>query len=304
MRIARADQESFYADMAPQTPSPAREPRHGAQARLRFLDETAFWEGRLNRSDLMQRFGVSVPQATADLAQYQAMAPGNLIYDRHSKAYLAAPSFQPAFGTPSAEEWLRAGGTDVAAMPVEPLPLPRRTLDPWVLRRLLAVWRARRAVRVLYQPVDDRFPEPAWRWVSPTAFASDGLRWHLRAYNHDAARHEDLLLPRMFELGEERDCEPPSTDVLWEEKVLVRLRPAASLSPSQRQAVAADYGMANGETDVEVRAAMLASFLRRLRLDVGSRLIEVVNADEVQAAVRRVDATFGGAGVSAQSAKA
>jgi hypothetical protein len=48
-------------------------------------------------------------------------------------------------------------------------------------------------------------------------------------------------------------------------------------------------------TEVTVRAAMLASFLRRMRLDVGSRLIEVVNAEEVQAAIGRVDATFGGA---------
>ena len=49
----------------------ARDPadmRHGARARLRYLDERAFWEGRVNRSDVMERFGVSVPQATADLA--------------------------------------------------------------------------------------------------------------------------------------------------------------------------------------------------------------------------------------------
>ena len=68
-----------------------------ARTRLRFLDEQAFWEGRVNRADLMDRFGVSVPQATNDLSRYQELAPENLAYDKRAKAYLTTQTFVPVF---------------------------------------------------------------------------------------------------------------------------------------------------------------------------------------------------------------
>jgi hypothetical protein len=36
------------------------------------------WEGGINRADIMERFGVSVPQASKDLSLYEEKAPGNL----------------------------------------------------------------------------------------------------------------------------------------------------------------------------------------------------------------------------------
>jgi len=53
--------------------------------------------------------------------------------------------------------------------------------------------RAGLALHVLYQPMNQ--PDPSWRWLSPVAFASDGMRWHPRAWNHDAGRHEHLRMP-------------------------------------------------------------------------------------------------------------
>jgi hypothetical protein len=275
------------------TPPPA-DLRHGARARLRFLDEQAFWEGRVNRVDLMERFGVSVPQATADLGKYQELAPGNLFYDRHAKAYLTAETFQPLFGAPPAEGRLQhlAGADGAGGFPVEALPLPQRALDPWLVRRVVRALRARRSLHVLYQSMEPTEPDPIWRWITPRAVASDGLRWHLRAFSHDAARFEDLVFPRMFEIGEERDAEAVPSDLAWERRVTVRLRPAKTLSASQQRAVAVDFRMEDGFVEVEVRAAMLASFLRRMRIDRSGRLIELANQEEVEATLSKVNAAF------------
>ncbi len=51
------------------------------------------WERRINRMDLTEHFGISIPQASLDIAKYTELAPNNLIYDRSSKTYTAAPSF-------------------------------------------------------------------------------------------------------------------------------------------------------------------------------------------------------------------
>ena len=45
--------------------------RWGQERRLEFIDFRLYWEGRINRSDLIDFFGISVPQASLDLAKYQ-----------------------------------------------------------------------------------------------------------------------------------------------------------------------------------------------------------------------------------------
>ncbi len=272
-------------------PPPPRDLRWSEEARLRAIDAAAFWEGRVNRADLIGRFGISVPQATNDLREYQARAPANLRYDAREKAYLAEAGFEPLFGTPSAEAWLDAGENGVgAAMPVARTPVPVRRIDPWTLRKLLMVRRAGTAVRVFYQPMDQ--PEPSWRWVSPMALGGDGFRWHLRAWNHDSGRHEDLLFPRMLKLGRERPSEPAPVDEDWERQVIVRLRPAQKLSDGQRKVVEADYAMKDGEARLEVRAALLFLFLRRMGLDRGDGSIEVANRGELDAEIAKIRSRF------------
>ena len=273
---------------------PLRSPgemRWSQEARLRAIDEAAFWEGRVNRAGLLRRFGISVPQATNDLRDYQARAPGNLRYDTREKAYVAEPAFKPLFGAPSAEAWLLdAEAGSGRAMPVAVTPRPARLVDPWVLRRVAKFRRDGMALRVLYQSMAE--PEPRWLWISPVAFGSDGIRWHLRAWNHDAARHEDFLFPRMLELNGERAAGPVPVDADWHRMVPVRLRPAARLSPGQRRVIETDYGMAGGEVCLEVRAALLFLFLRRLGLDRPDGLVEVANLPEVEDALGEVRARF------------
>lgn len=153
------------------------------------------------------------------------------------------------------------------------------------------------ALRVLYQPMDR--PEPAWCWISPLAFGSDGTRWHLRAWNHDAGRHQDMLFPRMVALDGERPGGEVPPDLDWERLVEVRLRPASRLSPGQRRVIEADYGMDGGEVRLPVRAALLFLFLRRVRLDREDGLVELANRAAVEATLAEIAARFEGDTASA-----
>ena len=48
--------------------------RRGVQSRLEFIEFRLFWEGHVNRSDLIEVFGVSINQASTDLNRYLGLA--------------------------------------------------------------------------------------------------------------------------------------------------------------------------------------------------------------------------------------
>ena len=77
--------------------------RWGVRQRLEFIETRLFWEGRINRGDLTEFFGISVPQASADIRLYQEKAKGNIEYDKNKKFYSASANFKPVFIEPNAD---------------------------------------------------------------------------------------------------------------------------------------------------------------------------------------------------------
>lgn len=59
--------------------------RWGVERRLEFIEFRLFWEGRVNRGDVMEKFGLSVNQASSDLNRYISFAPENMIYDKSAR---------------------------------------------------------------------------------------------------------------------------------------------------------------------------------------------------------------------------
>lgn len=55
--------------------------------RMRFISEFIVKNGHINRSDLKEEFGISTPQASLDLQEYQKLYPGELVYDLNRKHY-------------------------------------------------------------------------------------------------------------------------------------------------------------------------------------------------------------------------
>lgn len=254
--------------------------RWGVEKRLEFIEFRLFWEGGINRADIMERFGVSVPQASKDLSLYEEQAPGNLFYDKREKRYFASPKFKPVFLKPEADLYLAqlrslsdrelsADETWLSEIPeADAMPVPHRSVEVAVLRPLLTAIRQRRAIEILYQSMNPKRSEPTWRWITPHAFGNDGLRWHVRAFCHIDRKFKDFLLSRCIEArGEAEAGARPEDDVFWNEKFSVILSPNPALNENQRAVVAQDYDMEDGRVTVPVRKALLYYFQKRLRLD-------------------------------------
>lgn len=59
--------------------------------RIEWIAETLRVFGFINRDHLMRKFEISRPQASADLREFMRQHHGAMIYDSHSKRYVATP---------------------------------------------------------------------------------------------------------------------------------------------------------------------------------------------------------------------
>jgi predicted DNA-binding transcriptional regulator YafY len=261
------------------SPSSRAPGRWSQDRRLEFIDFRLRWDGRLNRSDLTDFFGISVPQASLDIAKYTELAPTNLNYDRSSRVYIASTDFKPLYPSSDSGRYLNellshACGLDSEesgfitwAPPVATVPHPGRTIRVDVLVPLLRAIRERCAIRVLYQSMTR--PQPSPRTISPHALAHDGFRWHARAYCHMRNQFLDFVVARMLEVDSfEPAAASPDDDVKWHTIVPLVLIPHPELSKSHRLAIELDFGMEDGQVEFQCRQAFLFYALRHLRLDL------------------------------------
>jgi hypothetical protein len=283
--------------------------RWGVERRLEFIEFRLLWEGGVNRSDIRNAFDVSEPQASKDLTLYQERAPGNAVYDKTAKRYIASETFQPVYLGRGPSEYLQRlrslgeGLNDPTDSWITDPPeiditlTPEREVITDCLRAVLKAYRERQSVDIFYQSMSKNRPEPIWRRITPHAFGYDGFRWHIRAYCHLTDRFKDFLLPRILESGRFHAAGMPgSGDTLWQELFGIVVSPHPDLGATQQAIVAKDYGMTNGTTILKVRYAMLFYVLKRLNLlgeaekkPARSQHIVVVNSEETEKALRRAE---------------
>jgi len=252
--------------------------RWGVEQRLEFIEFRLFWEGHVNRSDLMEQFGVSVNQASTDLNRYIGFAPANMVYDKSARTYVPGPDYSPQFLKPDASRYLAqlrsladgimdSDDTWIAELPsYDAAPTPVRGVNPTTLRSVVGAIRRNEALEVKYQSLSR--PEPIWRWIAPHAIGFDGFRWHTRAFCQTDEVFKDFLLSRIIETGETRASEiTDAADADWQERVTLEIGPHPELSDSQKQVIALDYGMQGGTAKISVRRALVYYSLKRLGLD-------------------------------------
>lgn len=252
--------------------------RWGVERRLEFIEFRLFWEGHVNRSDLVDAFGISVQQASTDLNRYLGMAPNNMAYDKSAKAYVRGPDFSPVFLQPDANRYLShlrlvsegilvPSETWISQLPpLAATPHLARSVNAKILRAVVAAIRRREALEIHYQSLSH--PEPRWRWISPYAIGFDGFRWHARAYCQSDGAFKDFVLSRILKTRGVRAAElDPMTDADWQDEVVLEIGPHPALSPSQKEVIGLDYGMVDGKAEIRVRRALLYYTLKRLGLD-------------------------------------
>ena len=283
--------------------------RWGIEQRLEFIEFRLFWEGSINRANITEFFGVSVPQASKDLTLYQERAPGNMEYDPRAKRYVAAEKFVLRFLEPDpyiylsqlrsvAEGAVPASDSWIAALPSADVALtPRRDIDIAVLRKILDASREGASIDVFYQSMNKVRPDPIWRRITPHAFGYDGFRWHARAYCHLEHKFKDFLLPRILEVGGKGEPgEAGEGDWLWHNYFDVVIGPHPGLAASQKKVVAKDYGLDQGNGVLSIRYAMLFYVLKRLGLlgdaakqSAHTQHIVTINRKETEAALEKAE---------------
>ncbi len=258
---------------------PTRPPRWSVERRMALVLARLQWEGRVNRSDLVARFGISPNQATADLRRFAELYPGALAYDAKEKTYRAGPDL-PAPAQEAAEQVLRdlrlvaegvLPGDEVTLASVPTLAAagaPSRPAAPAVLQAVLAAIRMRAVLHAIYQSFSA--PESRPRQLEPHALVFDGFRWHARSRDAEDGAYKDFVLGRLFDpWADAPGTAEPVRDTEWDALVDLELRPHPDLPLSQRLAVEADYAMTDGRVLLTCRRAVSCYTKRRLGLTAG-----------------------------------
>jgi hypothetical protein len=273
--------------------------RWGVEQRLEFIEFRLFWEGHVNRGDVMEKFGLSVNQASSDLNRYIGLAPTNMTYDKSLRTYVRDTGFKSIFNKLDAGRYLAQlrsfadgilGLDDcwIAGLPdYDSAPTPARGVESVTLRSVVDAIRRSGAIEVQYQSLSN--PEPRWRWIAPHAIAFDGFRWHVRAFCFADETFKDFLLSRILEIGGSRGSEiPTENDHDWHSSVTLEIGPHPALSETQAKVIALDYGMREGKAKIKVRRALLYYALRRLGLDTDpdarrpqDQQIVLINASQI-----------------------
>lgn len=244
--------------------------------RLNYLEFRVYFTGRITRSDLMQRFGISEAAATRDLAIYRETAPANIELDHSSKAYCITSSFTVQYlDSISPKILLRALvhgiGDDfgIPPTPLVPCELPTRLHAPDI-DRLATVSRAismRKPLKVDYLSASGGQGE---REIVPFSFAGNGLRWHVRAYDRRKNRFGDFIINRIKTAQILHKEEPDSHELKdcddeWNR--MVHLEIVAHPDYKYKEMIEAECGMIDGVLRHKARGAMVGYILQLWNVD-------------------------------------
>lgn len=256
-----------------------------SRERACFIERCAFWRGVVNRGNVMDVFGVSAAQCSADFTKYQQTNPAALIYQMRRKRYEGAVGMKCVLHEPRLEEamamFLRPGGLAAPRFNLGAdfrLSDTTRAQDQFAGAELrmreasLNVQRLifRAVVHGLRIPIQVANPQSgrtdAWT-LRPHAFGHNGWRWHVRAWCEEAREYRDFSLSWISHVEWPTEIAPlPYRDDDWETWEELAVRPAGLLNAAQRQTVEMDFGMTGGRLLVKVRKAMREHTLARLQL--------------------------------------
>lgn len=250
--------------------------KHEVLLRMRAIELLAYWEGRLVTTRLMNWFGLSRQQASADIKRYNTLYNlDSLFHDPSVKGYVPKASFQPVLTTAHINEYLNmlsglvSESHALIATPesnLSAVQLPDRSVRPEVIREVLRACRTGSCLKIIYASMH----QPQWheRMISPHTLVYTGFRWHVRAYCHQSKQFKDFLLSRIDRtpVVVVMDTVDPAQDQQWQEEIMLTLTPNSKLNPSQQALVEKDFGMPDGRLQISVKKLWLTIPCSAIRL--------------------------------------
>jgi len=256
--------------------------RWGVRKRLEFIEFQLFWEGRMRRADLAAAFGMSAQQASADIAQYQQIAPENLVYETASRTYVRTDAFSPRLVAEQTDRyllqlvalssgWMQEDETWFPWLsqrpPVEVVALKRSPTHPGHLLAVLDAIRGRQEISIFYHSMTAAVP--SWRSIAPHALANCAGRWHVRAWSREHNEFRDYNINRIVDVKDARPCSVDrDLDYQWLHVMDHILIPNPELDDESRKAVASDYGMEDGQRAFPLRLALTFYLMTEHNMDV------------------------------------
>jgi predicted DNA-binding transcriptional regulator YafY len=247
-------------------------------ARYRVIEVVAKWEGRLTTNHLRDTFGIGRQQASKDINTYNKdIAPGNLEYDKQLKGYKPTASFTPKVTTGYADEYLMmlsrskniatTFGVQLEFPNTEIIQAPIRNIEPEILRPLVQAAREKRRVDIGYISLNTSDEEE--RIIVPHTLVCTPMRWHIRAYCEKNGEFRDFVLSRFRGVPDIMDSSEHTVDkdVVWNTAIEILIEPDPRLNDSQREIIAADFGMKDGKLRIATRAALVSYALKSLNID-------------------------------------
>lgn len=233
--------------------------------RLKAIDRSLYWNGRISRVELIKRFNISPQQGSTDLKRYiEMVGEGVVVFDSSNKCYRPTYDFKPIYFTPSTEDFIAWQSNEKDL--VTRVPIPNRSADNDILRKISVAIYEKRALNIIYTSLNN--PEGRERIISPHTLVLTNSRYHIRAYCHSETDFRDFVLGRIVQ-AELTDIEARNKydDEDWLTLVIVKLKPHPGLSEAQKKVIERDFDMKNGEVILKVEQAFLLYFLDHFNLD-------------------------------------
>ncbi|WP_239995659.1 helix-turn-helix transcriptional regulator [Nitrincola tibetensis] len=243
------------------------------QQRLWLIELLAWWEGRVNTSDLVREFQVTRQSASKCINQYLAFQPGSLAYNTHQKVYQSTDAFKPLYLNGDVAEYLEWATRHTNTLglnmhlPYDAVPLPPRHIQPEIMRQLVQAIREHRALEVDYVSLTN--PDREGRIVVPHSFVKTGLRWHLRAWCEKSQEYRDFVLSRFRGVPELEQVSDKTgeDDHAWHILSEVIFAPDPRLTPAQKDVIQTDYQMENGELRITTRACLIQYLIQEMQVN-------------------------------------
>lgn len=257
---------------------------HAQTQRMAFFESKLLWEGRVNRKDVCNQFGVTKNHLTRDLKEYRKNYPENIEYDVSTRAYVIRDTFKPQFTNGTAEEYLSllrsyslSNNKEMllsemgSIVSCATLPEPNGNVSLNILKTILRAIHNDKCALITYQSFSSERSKPRKIWPHSLVWV-DG-RWHVRAYDQERAKHIDLVLVRIIKANLDNTPLPENADydAGWEETIEIKIEPNKILPISHQLIIANEFGMKKQEGKyvwrVVLKKCLVGYFLQKHRLD-------------------------------------
>jgi hypothetical protein len=253
--------------------------------RFAYIDFVLRFLGGLNRSDLLEFFGIGDAAASKEISEYKKLRPQNVDYDRAlRKNVILRETFLPLIDIDAETSLgMLANGFNKNKLYDRPmLPYQRIGATPHHLNidfvsKITRAINSKTAVKCTY--LSGNSSNHAERTIFPTAFFYDGQSWMFRAFHRDLKSGKGhfkcfdfarVLNVDEFPQDNAKNHETLSQDVDWHLVVPLQLVINPDLSDSKKSTLVQEFSVNDEQSDFVIteKAVLVYYLVKHWNIDV------------------------------------